>query len=267
MFYSQTYDLAWEHQVLHMLATTGFPHSTIESIPGINNWADHTSFIYYLLAPFYLIFRNVEFMLVTQVLSVAAAAWLLYAYARKTLNSAVISVILAFAFLMHPSVQGYLLEDFHPSVMVLPLFFGLLWAAEKKNMVLITVLFSVMALVREDAAFFSFFCALYFIVSKKVTLKQGLILQGISVAVMALMMGVMHFAGGDAGDYDGRRFYTLGSGFFGVIQAIITNPVFVFSEMFTADKLGFLLLISAPLLFITCLRRFTLYSGMWNLCW
>jgi uncharacterized membrane protein len=248
MFYSQTYDLAWEHQVLHMLSFTGFPHSTIESIPGINNWGDHSSFIYYLLAPFYRLYPRVEFMLVLQPLAAAGAGGLFYLYAKKILKSGLFGAILAIALLMHPSVQGYMLEDFHPTVLALPLFFGFLIFAENKNLLGTLITFSLLAIVREDMAFFSFFAALYALASKKVSPGRGVMLGAISLAAIALALWVMHASGG--GVYSEKRFYTMENSFAGVLEAVVANPLYVFSQAFDIDKINFLVVISAPLLFL-----------------
>jgi uncharacterized membrane protein len=248
MFYSQTYDLAWEHQVLHTLARTGFPYSTIASIPGMINWGDHSSFIYYLLAPFYLLYPRVEFMLVFQVLSVTAAGYLVYLYTRDIFKNGFFSVVFAVAFLMHPSVQGYLIEDFHPSVIALPVFFAFLIFAEKKNFAGTIISFFILSIVREDIAFFSIFAALYMTVSKKISLGRGITLGIISLAMIMLAMWVMKISGG--GVYTESRFYTLDSGFKGVLEAAVANPLYIFSRAFDPDKINFFIIISAPLLFL-----------------
>gem|GEM_PF-4823305 len=247
-FYSQTYDLAWEHQVLHNLATTGFPQSTIESVQGVSNWGDHASFIYYLLAPFYLLYPKVEFLLVIQPAAITAAGLLIYIYAKKALNSGTTALVLSLAFLMHPCVQGYMLEDFHPSVLALPVFFAFLIFAYKNDALWTIVLFVILAAVREDMAFFSIFVAAYMTVSKKISAGRGIMLGAVSIVMMLLCVWTMHAAGG--GVYLQRRFYTIGQGVSGVIAAAIANPLYIFTQAFTPEKINFLLIISAPLLFV-----------------
>ncbi len=255
-FYSQMYDLAWEHQVLHNLATTGMPYSTIESKDGVINWADHTSFIYYLIAPFYRLFPDVKFILVLQVLSVCLASIFIFLFSNYILNNKFYSLIISFIFLLHPSVQGVLLFDFHPSTLALPLFFLALYFAEKNNFKATFVFILLLSLVREDFIFFSFFIVLYLIISKKIDLKRFLYLSGLIFIIFIISYFTMRLSGSVAPDYE--RFYIISNKFLGVVSLLFVNPLFIFTKLFDADKLNFILIFSLPFLFLFYLHR---------LCW
>ena len=173
-FYSQLYDMGWERQVLHNLSATGMPYSTVESKEGIINWADHTSFIYYLLVPFYKLFPTVEFMLIFQALAVILAAVFIFLLANRVLKNKSYALAISVVFLLHPSVQGLLLEDFHPSVLALPLFFLLLLYAGKGNFSGLIVCSFLLSTVREEFIFFSFFAVLYLLMTKTIDFRNFL---------------------------------------------------------------------------------------------
>ncbi|MCE5299613.1 MAG: DUF2079 domain-containing protein [Spirochaetia bacterium] len=257
--YSQMWDMAWEHQVLHNLAQTGVPYSTIESLSGRVNWGDHASFIYYLLVPFYKIFPDAGFLIITQALAVAAAGFLVYIFSSRVLKNRLTGLVLAIVFIMHPSVQGYLLEDFHPNVLALPAFFAMLIFAEKKNFTGTLISLVLLALTREDMAFFSVFIALFLpAANKSGGLKRGIGLLAASAAAAVTALLVMKITGG--GLTDASRFYALSGSFTGVLQALILNPVYIFSQCFHPDKIQFLVIVSVPLLFL-----FYGYKPVWIL--
>lgn len=252
-FYSQLYDLGWEHQALHNLAATGVPYSTVESKEGIINWADHTSFIYYLIAPFYKLFPSVEFMLVIQTLAVVLAAVFIFLFSKSVLKNGLYALIISAVFLLHPAVQGYLLADFHPSVIALPFFFLVLLFAEKNNFKGIFAGMLLLSLVREDFIFFSFFAAAYLFMMKKTVLKNFLWLIAMLFAVSIVSGIAMHISGAVAPDY--ARFYFLTDRFWGIVAAVAVNPLFIFMQLFDADKINFLIISSLPLLFLFFLHK------------
>ncbi|MCX8093063.1 MAG: DUF2079 domain-containing protein, partial [Candidatus Goldbacteria bacterium] len=252
-FYSQLYDMGWEHQVLYNLSTTGAPYSTVESKDGIINWADHTSFIYYLLVPFYKLFPSVEFMLIFQILAVILASFLIFLLADIVLKNKFYAAVISLAFLLHPSVQGFLLEDFHPTTLALPLFFLLILFAEKKNFIgLITCIFLLSA-VREEFVFFSFFVGLYLLLTRKINFGNFLYIIVISYAMAVIALVIMNFSGKVISDYN--RFYFLTNKFWGVVSVVFVNPLFIFRQIFTAERLDFLLLTGVSLLFLFFLHR------------
>ncbi|HPD18791.1 MAG TPA: DUF2079 domain-containing protein, partial [Candidatus Goldiibacteriota bacterium] len=252
-FYTQLYDMGWEHQVLHNLATTGVPYSTVESKEGIINWADHTSFIYYLIAPFYKLFPSVDFMLVLQVLSVILAAVFIFLLSDAVLKNKLYSLVISIVFLLHPSVQGCLLEDFHPSVLALPVFFLILLTAEKNNFIPVMICTALLCMIREDFIFFSFFVALFLLVTKKTDLKNFLWLTAMILLIGIVSFSVMKLSGSVANDYD--RFYFITNNFAGVIATVFVNPFFIFKQLFSADRLYFILISSLPLLFLFFLHK------------
>jgi uncharacterized membrane protein len=249
LFYTQMYDMSWENQALYNLSHFGIPYSTIESAAGTINWGDHASLIYYALAPFYLVFPRPEFLIVVQALFVSVSGLLLFLFAKRVLKSAPAALVIVFVFLLHPSVQGWLLQDFHPNVLALPLFFAFLIFVEKKNFPAALGFFIALALVREDLAFFSFFAGLYVMAIKRAPGPlKGLAFPAAAAVIALLMLLLMKSSGG--GLVDMKRFYTMSDSFTGVIQQVIINPVYIISQAFEQDKISFIAVISAPLLFL-----------------
>lgn len=252
-FYSQLYDLGWEHQVLHNLSTTGMPYSTVESKEGIVNWADHTSFIYYLLAPLYKIYQGVEFMLVIQIIAVVLSSVFIFILSNNVIKNKIFALVNSIVFLFHPSVQGVLLEDFHPAVLAFPVFFLLFLYAQQQNFKGIIITTILLCTVREDFIFFAFFIPIFLLLIGKIDLKKFFILILTVIIFAIISYRIMKASGGGISDYD--RFYFIESKFTGVLAVIFINPFFIFSKLFDVDKFNFILITSLPFLFLFFLNK------------
>ncbi len=219
-FFSQLYDLGWEHQVIYNISKTGIPYSTIESEKGIINWADHTSFIYYLLAPFYKLFPSVNFLFIAQIISVVMSGFFIFFLCKKIFKNNLLSLITGLIFLFHPSVQGMLLEDFHPAVFAFPLFFLLFLFVENKNFTGVFVTAVILCLVREEFIFFALFIYIFLFFNEKIDLKKTLTGLITIICLAFISYRIMKLCGGGISDYE--RFYFFTNKFWGIIANILS---------------------------------------------
>ena len=251
LFMSHKFDLAWENQALYNLAFTGIPYSSL-GYTG-NNFGDHFSLIYYLVGLFYRFYTRPEFLLVFQVLIMVFSSFLIYLLAKNMLKDGFLACVFAFLFLLHPAVQGMMLFDFHPGVIAIPLFLLVFYFVEKGSLKLFLLPFFALFFVREDIAFAAAFIPVFLASVNKIPKKYGAYLLISAILLNLAIMFSMDMLGNVKLDVD--RFYYLFPGAAGILSLFAVNPVFEIVQAFTAQKIGFLALFSAPLLFLCFFRR------------
>ena len=94
------------------------------SLRGLNLFADHSSYIMVFLAPLYWVWAEPRLLLVVTVIALALSAPLLYSIARTIGVSPVLATALALGLLAHPATTWATWDNFHPELLILPLFLG-----------------------------------------------------------------------------------------------------------------------------------------------
>ena len=134
------------------------------SLVGGSQLAVHPSFILLALVPLYAALPTTETLLVAQSVLLGLAAWPLFRLARALQLSPAIAAALALTYLLHPSVAGANLYDFHELAFFPVLFFSLALAIVRRTW-LTWPLLALTLLVKEDTplvmAGFGLFLALW----------------------------------------------------------------------------------------------------------
>jgi len=142
------WDLGFFDQLLWQASRGNF--NFVSTIGNINILGDHFQPIIYLLAPLYLIWDNVEIILIAQVLLVTAAAVPLYLLAEKKIKSRQAALAIAAAYLLFSGTQFTITNEFHQSAFIpLLLSLGLWWMETGKTVKGLAALFSLL-LIREE---------------------------------------------------------------------------------------------------------------------
>lgn len=246
LFLSCKYDLGWENQALYNLTRTGVPYSSM--LGSENNFGDHTSFIYYLISLFYRFWPVPGFVLVFQVVMVAAAGWAVYLLANEVLKKKAEAAVIAAVFLLHPAVQSYMLFDFHPSVVALPLFFTAFYFIEKGDLKGFLAPYFLLYAVREDIAFLALAAAVYLTVSKKIKLGPGLWITGAGFLLCCAIF--VYLKSVRSGGLELQRFYTFIPSAPGILLLFVVNPFFELLKAVQHQKMDFILLFSLPVIFL-----------------
>jgi uncharacterized membrane protein len=113
-------------QSLVNFAQHGSTFNWVERVPHL---AVHDSWALLLLTPIVALFPRPETLLVLQVVAVASAAIPLYFFARGAGLTALPAQLIALAYLIMPSTQGWAYMDFSENVFVPLLAFSLAWGA------------------------------------------------------------------------------------------------------------------------------------------
>ncbi len=144
-----SYDSALYDQGMWLLSRFEAPFVTLM---GRNMLGDHTSFVLFLLVPFYWLFPSAGIMFFAQSLAIGAGAIPIHLYARRRLRSEWAGLAMASVYLLHPAVSWTNYENFHPDAF-LGVFVGFAIYAALERKWRMYALFVILSLsVKEDVS-------------------------------------------------------------------------------------------------------------------
>ena len=144
-------DLGVFLQSLVNFAHTGSTFNWVERQPHLTV---HDSWALLALTPLVALFPRPETLLVVQVLVVAGAAIPLYVFARGCGLASMPAQLVALAYLISPSVQGWAYMDFSENVFVPVLAFSLAIALQRRSLVWTLVFAQLLMGIKEDQIWF-----------------------------------------------------------------------------------------------------------------
>jgi uncharacterized membrane protein len=186
MYYGYGYppfDLAIFDQGLWLL--THF-HTPFVTVMGRNLFGDHTSFILFLVAPFYRLFPEPQGILVLQTLAMAGAAMPIYLLSRKLTKNTVIATLLVATFLLNPALEQGNLQQFHPEAFQVLFISWAIYAAVESRSVLLIVMVALALMVKEDAAILVIPLGVWVLARRDRRLGLGIIAGAVAWASLAL---------------------------------------------------------------------------------
>lgn len=241
----------------------------------IQHFQVHFSPIYYLMLPFYMIFRSPLTLQILQALIVASGIIPLYFISRRRGLSPLSGVFLSAVYALFPALSGGCMYDLHENCFLAPLLLWLFYAAERRDRTgrILMFVFAVLTLcVKEDAAVYVAFFAIYLMISdghdcnetpeqeagaKRLSDRfasamtpmriNGAALLILSIAWFGFTSWFLTKFGYGIMSYRYDNFISGDDGLIGVIRTVIVNPALVFSESFDVEKLTFLAQILLPL--------------------
>jgi uncharacterized membrane protein len=232
---------------------------------GGSHLTGHFDPILVLLAPLFLLYPYAETLLVLQTLWLTSGALPVYLLARRHVRHRGAAVALAVVYLAYPALHGVNCFDFHSVALCIPLFIWLLYYLERGERVGYYVALALLLLVREDISIALVFIGLYAIFSNvKSQVRMGWVTMAVAVTyfvvVKAAFMGrvdPLNTASGKAGGY--AYFYEAmipaGHSTAALIGTLFSNPAFVLAQVFTEDKVSFMLKLLVPLFGLPLLAR------------
>lgn len=170
-FRAEPYDTSWETNAVAGILRHGVPTISVgggdfyfdgQRMP-VPYFDTHTPFIYYLYAPFYALYKDPRTLLWLQALHMGSGALGMYLFARGWLRNRALAVVFAFAYLLHPSVQGHCLHDFHANSLAIPtllIALGLMESGRVRAAIAAAVL---TALCREDTPLYAVCIGLFWL--------------------------------------------------------------------------------------------------------
>jgi uncharacterized membrane protein len=244
LFQSTAFDLGIFDQAIYLISQGKEPITTIQ---GFHILGDHAAWIHYILALPYKIYPSVYWLFIVQSLALALGSlptWYLAIQAGLKESQA---MAIATSYLLYPVVFNGNLFDFHPEVIAVPLLLSAVLAARLENIAWFCVCIILTLGCKAVLSLTVMAMGIWLIFFEKKRLC-GLfaIILGSAWFIIATKLIIPAFSGAEAAAV-GRYSY-LGNSVFEIAKNLIFQPGLIFSKIFSLDNFGYLILLSAPII-------------------
>ena len=238
--------------MFHNMAESGLPMVTSERDMLLSHFAVHISPAYYLLLPFYWIFRSPMVLQIGQAVVLALGVIPVVLLARHLRLSGKATILLALLYAFYPALSRGTFYDLHENCF-LPLFLLLTFLFYEKRRYLPMYLCAVLTLsVKEDAAVYILLFALFLLLSER-NWRHGLVLSAVAIGYF-ILCGYLLEAQGQGmmtGRYD-NMIYESEDGLLGAIKTALVNPGYLLTQTLATrdwdlEKISYLLQMLLPL--------------------
>ncbi len=263
-FFTPTFDFGIFSQMFHSMKTTGLPVTTVEREGALSHFAVHVSPIYYLMLPVYWLFPDPATLQVLQVVIVVSAVIPLWLLGGRHGLKGPARLLLCTSFLLLPTVGGGIYYDLHENCFLLPLLLWLLYAMDRRSILLIGVFTFLTLTVKEDAAVYTAVAGLYLFVRTALNdrreyrkdLITGLAVLLGSIVYFLLVTNYLATQGDGVMTYRYQNFMLDGSdSLFSVIIAVLLCPMKMLFECVDPEKQTYILQTLLPLLALPLMTR------------
>ncbi len=259
IFGTSCFDFGIFVQMFHSMVTDFTAETTCERDTLLSHFYVHASYIYYLFAPFYAIFRSENTLLVGQAVLAMGGIVPLFLMARKHGYKGFSLVSISMVYVFCAGVLGPCYYSFHENAFLPTLLMWTLYAMDQKKYILFYIMSVLVCIVKEDAPLYIICIALFFFFHEKSRKRfHGIILAALSGAYFVFIMDWL-VKNGDGQMMTSSRFGHLtinpDDGFGGIIKNVLMDPGYFFSLFIQEDTLLFLLQVMVPLLFLPFVTR------------
>jgi uncharacterized membrane protein len=233
------YDLGLYEQGIWLLSRFETPFVTLR---GVHLFGDHATLILLFVAPLFWVFPVTGTLLTVQSVAIAAGAIPVFLYARHRLEKEWMAFALAAVYLLHPTVSGKNMQDFHPDAF-LAVFVGFaLYGALMRKWRLYTVFVVLTLLVKEDVSLVVVPLGLWVALQRDRRIGLLTMAAGVAHTLVATLLILQHFSG----------YPTLYANLFpfggplGIIEATFTRPREVIEHLLSGRRPMYLIQMTAP---------------------
>lgn len=227
---------------------------------GGNHAAAHFDPILVVLSPLYRLWQGPEFLLTLQSVWCGAGAVGAYLLGRYQLGSRSWGLIWALAYALHPALHGANLYEFHSLTLLFsPFLFALHFLLSGRTRLYFVTL-GLLLLIREDVSLLMSFVGLFALISKDPSRRRTgwitiLVCLSYFAVVKAFFMtshGLFNEGPGSYGfGYYYKEMMPNNKGGLSFVLSLLTNPAYVLALITKEPKLLYLMMIFAPLLFLS----------------
>ena len=251
-FRAPNFDFGIFAQLFEGMKRTGLPVTTCERDRLLSHFAVHLSPILYLLLPVYCLFPSPVTLQVAQAAVLASAAAPMALLCRRYGLSPAKTTLLASVALFHPAVICGVNYDFHENCFLLPLLLWLFYSFEQGKLLPAFLCAALVLAVKEDAAVYIAFFALFVLLDKK-RFAPGLGLLALSLAWFWLALRLLTVYGEGVMTNRYGSYIAAEGGLWEAVQNALRDPAFVLTQLFAeadgghAGKLLYALQLFVPL--------------------
>ena len=251
-FSSPNFDFGLFVNMYHNMTETGLPLISSERDVLLSHFVVHLSPIYYALLPVYALFPSAMTLQISQAVLVASGIIPAILLARHFKMSGLSQLAVAIIYAAYPATSMGCFYDFHENCFLLPLLLWMFYFFEKEKYLWMYVFAFLTLMVKEDAAIYVLFFALYLILSRKKFFHGTVLALGAAayflIALAILEGSATYWADFYANDTPNpsiagpmiNRFdnliYEKEKGLLGAILTALKNPGYLLTQFFSTDK-------------------------------
>ena len=242
--YTPSFDFGIFAQMFENMKDGLGPVTTVERNTELSHFAVHFSPAYYLMLPVYILFPHPITLQIMQGVFVTSGIIPVYLIARKYGFSRLHSSLMCAVYALYPAFTGGCTYDMHENCMLPAFLLWLIWSVEKNRLIPMAVFALLTLSVKEDAAVYVAVIGLYLLFSdreSRVRKAGGIMLAG-AVVYFAAVCAYLNSQGLGVMDWRYSDYmYSSDSGLISVIYSVIVNPAYVLANLFSGDKLIFVI--------------------------
>ncbi len=218
----------------------------------------HRSPVYWLLLPFYLLYPGTAILQVLQAIVIALGVIPLVLIGKNHYMKPIQITLLSAVYFFYPVMSAGCSYDIHENMFLPVAILCLILAFEKDSLWGIVISTIFVLSIKEDAAVYAAFVALYMIFAKKMYKKGTIVLMVSVIYFFGAVYYINHFGMGTSSDRFNNVIASGDGNVLGIIKTVLVNPAYVFGQMFCGEKLQYFITVMAPLLFIP------IWPGKWQ---
>lgn len=253
-FNTACYDMGIFTQLFHSMTHDLTMNTTCERDYLLSHLNVHSSYIFYVLLPFYALFPYAKTLVTAQAVLCISGVIPVVLIAKRHNFKGLFTISVSFIYLFNTGLISPCFFHFHENCFLPPLLMWLMYAVDSRKTLLIYILSVLTCLVKEDAPLYTL-CIGLFMISDERGKKR---IHGLLVAVLSLIyfISVMKYLrlSGSADMMMDRSFSNLvfgeNTGFPGMVMNILRNPAYFLSLLFSEKSMLFFLQMMLPLLFL-----------------
>jgi uncharacterized membrane protein len=241
-FNSTGFDLGVKEQVIWNTVHGRF----FASSPEVDNaFADHFQPLMLILVPLYVLFPSPRLLIWVQAVGLAAGAVPLFRLAQRRLNSAGLSLALAAAYLLCPTIGFISRFDFHPEALAIAAFLFAFDALDRDALIAVSLWLLVPLMGKENLGFSVAAFGLYAaVVRRRMRFGLAWTLAGLAVssATMFWLIPVLRQGPSDTL----ARYGWLGETTGQMVWTLIARPRYIWQNLADSSRLLYLLQLLVP---------------------
>lgn len=234
---------------------------TFMTVRGLHVFAHHASPALLLYAPAYWLGAGPEVLNASMVVSLALGAVPVYLIALHRLSSPWIATGLAVAYLLHPSLQFFAWESFHPDVMVMTPLLLAWWFALRRRWGLFALALVYAVSWKEDAALYVAALGVVLVIAQRRWRAGALTAAAGATWFLFVNQWLLPTAASSDEAFYDSFFGELGSGPFEIVKNMVTNPSLVLDRATAGDAVSYYWHLVAPYAFVPLLAPAVLLAA------
>lgn len=244
LFQSGAFDLGIYDQVVYLMSQGKPP---ISSILGFHHMGNHAAWAVYPLALLYKIYPSAYWLLAVQAVCLALGAVPTYYLAKQAELKDSQAVTMSAVYLLYPLIFNVNLFEFHPEVMAMPVFLGVVLAARFGKIFWFCAgtifILGCKAVLSLTVASMGFWLLIF---EKRRVCGVFALIAGCAWFLIATQVIIPNFSNNEAAAV--ARYSYLGDSVLDIATNLFLKPGLILGKVFSLDTLGYLVLVIAPVI-------------------